>query len=137
MKKSFKPSQFPTLLLLILILIVLFYVYTKYLKEGFECKPTELDPLLESSDKTMVLFYADWCGHCTKIKPEWDECAKKANKETKRMVKVDVGGKTKEQQALVEKYGIDGFPTILIFQNGTPEPYQGERSADAFLKAIN
>jgi protein disulfide-isomerase-like protein len=137
MKKACSPSQLPKLLILILILVVLFYVYTKYLKEGFQCKPDELEPLLESPEKTLVLFYADWCGHCKKLKPEWDKCAKDVNTDKKRMIKVDVGGKSKEEQALVEKYGVDGFPTILVFQNGSHEPYQGERSVDAFLKALD
>jgi protein-disulfide isomerase-like protein with CxxC motif len=53
------------------------------------------------------------------------------------MIKVDVGGKTEEQKAIVEKYGIDGFPTILIFKNGTPEPYEGKRSAEDFLNALS
>jgi thiol:disulfide interchange protein len=122
---------------LILVLVVLFYVYTKYLKEGFECKPDELEPLLESSEKTLVLFSADCCVHCKIKTPEGDECATQLNKETKRMIKVDVGGKSKEEAALTEKYGVDGFPTILIFQNGSHEPYQGARSADAFLKALD
>ncbi len=137
MKKVLKPSNLPRLLILVLVLIILFYVYTKYLKEGFECSPNELDSLIKSPEKTMVLFYADWCGHCKKIKPDWEECSKKVNKEEKRMIKVDVGGKTPEQKELLDKYQIDGFPTILVFQNGTAEPYQGERSVEAFLKALS
>ena len=83
------------------------------------------------------MFYADWCGHCKTLKPVWKEAAEKANKDKKKMIMIDVGGKTADQQALIDKYQIDGFPTIMVFQNGKPEPYSGKRDVDAFLKALN
>ena len=133
----FKKDHLPKLFVVILILIVLFYVYNHFLKEGFECKPKEVDDHIHQDDKVLALFYADWCGHCKTIKPVWKEAAEKANKNGKRMIMVDVGGKTADQQALIEKYEIDGFPTILIFQNGKAEPYSGKRDVDAFLKTLN
>lgn len=132
----FKKSHLPTLFIAILVLFVLFYLYNRYLKEGFECSPDEVETHIHQDDKTMVLFYADWCGHCKTLKPVWNEAAKKANTDGKRMVMIDVGGKSAEQQALIDKYEIDGFPTILVFQNGNPQPYSGKRDVDAFLKEL-
>jgi thiol:disulfide interchange protein len=135
MKKLMNPTYLPATLVVLLILLVLSYFFFSA-KEGFECKPNELDSLLKSSDKVLVLFYADWCGHCTKLKPAWEEAATKANSEKKRMIQIDVGGKTAEQKELMDKYQIDGFPTILVFQQGVPTPYQGSRSVDAFLSSL-
>ena len=133
LKKDHLPKVFGAFL----VLLVLFYVYTRYLKEGFECSPTEIDTHVKGEDKKLVLFYADWCGHCKTLKPTWKEAAEKANKNNKRMVMIDVGGKSPEQAALIDKYQIDGFPTILLFQNGTAEPYSGKRDVDSFLNAIH
>lgn len=136
MKKWSDPSYLPKLLVLLLVLSLLAYFYVKYSKEGFQCKPNELDSHIQSPEPTLVLFYADWCGHCTKLKPTWDEAAKQANADEKRMIKLDVGGKTAEEKELMDKYQIDGFPTIVVFQNGNPSPYQGSRTIDAFLKTL-
>ena len=136
LKKISDPSYLPILFVSLLIVLLLSYFYVNHTKEGFECKPNELDQYIKSSEPTMVLFHADWCGHCTKLKPHWNEAAEKANVETTRMVKIDVGGKDPEQKALMEKYEVDGFPTILVFQNGTATPYQGSRTTDAFLKTL-
>ncbi len=136
MKKFLNPSNLPKVLVLLLILVLLVYVYTRYAKEGFHCQPHELDEHIQSSEPTMVLFYADWCGHCKKLKPTWEQTAKQANTDRKRMVHIDVGGKTPEQKELMDRYQIDGFPTILIFQDGKHTPYEGSRTADAFLKAL-
>lgn len=123
------------LMILCILLLLIAYVYLKP-KEGFECKPSEIDTYIQSSEPTMVLFYADWCGHCTKLKPTWEQASKQANTDTTRMIKIDVGGKSPEHKELMKKYQIDGFPTILVFQNGTPAPYKGERSVDSFLQTI-
>jgi len=115
-----------------ILLMVLFFSES----EGFETKPSELDAIINQPEKTLVLFYADWCGHCKNMKPEWDDTAKKVNAEKKRMLKVNVGDKTDEQEALLTKYKIDGFPTVLVFQNGTPSPYVGKYEDAIFQKNL-
>lgn len=115
-----------------ILLMVLFFRES----EGFETKPSELDAIINQPEKTLVLFYADWCGHCKNMKPKWDATAEKMNKEKKRMLKVNVGEKTDEQEALLTKYKIDGFPTVLVFQKGTPSPYVGEYEDAIFQKNL-
>ena len=97
LKDMLKPNNLPRLLLLLACLLLLYYVYSKYLKEGFELKPTELEDEIQSGKK-LVLFYADWCGHCKKIKPVWDETAEEINKDDKKMIKVNCGEGINEEK---------------------------------------
>ena len=83
LKNILRPNNLPRLALMLAILLALYFVYTNYLKEGFELAPAKLEDEI-ASGKKLVLFYADWCGHCKKIKPEWDETAKEVNKEDKK-----------------------------------------------------
>jgi len=133
----FKKENLPRLLLAVVILFLLFYVYNHFLKEGFECSPKEVEQHCSKEDKLLVLFYADWCGHCKTVKPVWKEASKKANEDGTKMIMVNVGNKTHEEQALIDKYEIDGFPTILLFQNGSHEQYTGKRDLDSFLNALH
>jgi protein disulfide-isomerase-like protein len=134
-KNFLKPDKLPKLLLLLAILLALFLVYNYFLKEGFETKAKELDEHI-SEGKKVVLFYADWCGHCKKIKPDWDDAAKEVNKDEKKMIKVNCGEGTVEDKEIMEKYNIDGYPTIVIFEDGKPSKYEGKRSKEDLLALV-
>ena len=131
-----KPNNLPRLALMLAILLALYYVYVNYLKEGFELEPTKLENEI-AEGKKLVLFYADWCGHCKKIKPEWDETAEEVNKKDKKMLKVNCGGGTKKEKEIMSKYNIDGYPTIIVFDNGVASPYEGKRTKEAFKEALS
>jgi protein disulfide-isomerase-like protein len=131
-KNFFKPSKMPKLLFLLALLLIVYLIYVNYLKEGFETKPDDLEEQIKDGKK-VVLFYADWCGHCKDLKPTWDEVAKKINKEEKRMLKVNCGGSKAEDKEITSKYDIDGYPTIIIFENGEPKHYKGGRSEEDLL----
>mmetsp|Transcript_30822 Transcript_30822/g.30329 ORF Transcript_30822/g.30329 Transcript_30822/m.30329 type:complete len:124 (+) Transcript_30822:406-777(+) len=88
------------------------------------------DLVLKSKDIWLVEFYAPWCGHCKKLEPEWNEAASKL-KGTVKLGKVDATVET----ALAGRYGVQGYPTIKVFDYGLGKSdsraydYPGERSA--------
>jgi len=135
--KSFlKPNNLPKVAILLVILGVLYYFYSNYLKEGFEINHDNLDEYISPDKTSLVLFYADWCGHCKKLKPTWNECSKKAKDSGLNMVQINVGEGTEKDKSLCEKYEIDGYPTIMIFKNGKATPYNGPRTEEGFLDAL-
>ena len=134
-----KPKNLPKLLFLLAILLVLYFIYTMYLKEGFtsDLDPAELDTEIKNGKK-LVLFYADWCGHCKKLKPEWDETSDKMNVNEKKMLKINCSKQDDEQvNDLMSEYKVKGYPTIILFNNGKPTHYEGERTAEAFKEALS
>jgi len=134
----FAPKNLPRLIILLIILGVLYFIYNTYLKEGManEITSETIDKEVKSGTK-LVLFYADWCGHCKKIKPVWDETADEVNTDEIKMIKVNCGEGTSADQAVMKKYSIDGYPTIIKFVNGKAQLYQGERDSASFKEALN
>ena len=106
-------------------------------KEGFESKPASLEKDLEGGDK-LVLFYADWCGHCKKMMPEWQKFQKEFNgKEGINIINVE-----SEDKSIMKKHGIDGFPTIKYCPSGLNNPndtqlYEGDRTFDGLVAFFN
>uniref|UniRef100_A0A8C9VSU1 Protein disulfide isomerase family A, member 5 n=1 Tax=Scleropages formosus TaxID=113540 RepID=A0A8C9VSU1_SCLFO len=75
------------------------------------------DTFLDEHPFALVMFYAPWCGHCKKMKPEYDEAAKLLNKDNDSpgvLAAVDAT----VHRALGERYNIPGFPTLKYFENG-------------------
>jgi len=137
LRGMFTKKNLPRLLILLIILAVLYFVYNKFLKEGFtnEITSDDVEDHVKSGTK-LVLFYADWCGHCKKIKPVWEETANEVNEPELKMIKVNCGEGTPADQKIMKKYSIDGYPTIIKFVNGKAQLYQGERNVESFKQAV-
>lgn len=87
---------------------------------------------LDHFDNILVEFYAPWCGHCKAFAPDYVKIAAilKEKGENVACAKVDAP----EEQELIEKYDIQGFPTLKLFRKDKkPDPYQGFRSVDSLV----
>lgn len=137
MSKSLLKNKNVKMVLTGLVIVAIIYViYKSTKKEGFELSPSDVSKELDHGKK-LVLIYADWCGHCKKIKPTWDSVSEKVNKDDElKMVKINCGEGTPEQKKIMSKYEVDGYPTILIVDNGKASPYEGDRTEEALLKQV-
>ena len=127
-----KPNNLNKVLFLVGILLVLYLLHRKFLsKEGM----TELghdnfeDSISEK--KTAVLFYADWCGHCKKFMPTWEKVSKELDESSSvKLAKFDCSKSSEDtnQQEIMKKYNVKGFPTVLVFENGEVKEFEGERT---------
>ena len=80
-------------------------------------KPTtksSIDDLLKSKEKAIVLFYATWCPHSQRFLPIFQEYAKD-NPQQCISVIID------DKSDVCEKYGIEYYPTVLLFKKGEVE----------------
>ena len=92
---------------------------------------------LEHYDNLVVEFYAPWCGHCKAFAPDYVKIAAilKEKGENVACAKVDAP----DEQELIEKYDVQGFPTIKLFRKDkkdAPDSYQGFRSVDSLVDWI-
>uniref|UniRef100_A0A8C4Q781 Protein disulfide isomerase family A, member 5 n=1 Tax=Eptatretus burgeri TaxID=7764 RepID=A0A8C4Q781_EPTBU len=72
---------------------------------------------VDEHPSTMIMFYAPWCGHCKKMKPEFEEAAAILNTQDGSpgvLAAVDAAA----HRDLATQFSVSGFPTIKYFQNG-------------------
>jgi len=103
------------------------------------------------SGKKMVcgLIFAEWCGHCSSLKPEWISMVKSIapkvkTKEYEEPIfapfehgSIDVLNEFNQKNSqYLDKKSVtySGFPTIFKIQQGKISYYEGERSAGAMEK---
>ncbi len=78
-------------------------------------------------DKRVILYFADWCGHCTRFKPEWEILKKML-----RSKGVSCAEYEADADRNVIPSTVTGYPTIIV--DGVP--YRGERSAAAIMALL-
>mmetsp|Transcript_35029 Transcript_35029/g.85851 ORF Transcript_35029/g.85851 Transcript_35029/m.85851 type:complete len:280 (-) Transcript_35029:119-958(-) len=68
--------------------------------------------------RVFVEFYAPWCPFCQRLEPVWSELPSKlaAAQVSTKVARMNVDTYTKYG----ETYGITGFPTLMLFQDGRP-----------------
>ncbi len=98
------------------------------LKNVLELKNKDFDNELnlvnsKAKPKTIILYYADWCGHCKHLKPTYQQlidmsdklgvtvAAVNSDKSDGLLQRIQSMGKNSE-------YEVQGFPTIVSYYNG-------------------
>lgn len=88
--------------------------------------------------------YANWCGHCKSLKPEWLKMKKELKNKMKNLgyyikfIEIE-----ESQQNKLAKFknkfpdlNINGFPTIFKHSGGALEYYQGSRTTNEMLNWV-
>ncbi|XP_045524723.1 protein disulfide-isomerase A6 homolog [Pieris brassicae] len=115
----------------ILLLAVGSYALYDSSSDVVQLTPSNFEKLVTNSNEVWIIeFFAPWCGHCKNLVPEY----KKAARALKGIVKVGAVD-ADQHRDLGQKYGVSGFPTIKIFTGSKHTPYQGQRTAEAFVDA--
>jgi thiol:disulfide interchange protein len=99
-----------------------------------------LKNIIKDKNGIIILFYADWCGHCKMIKPIYKTFIDKNNKNV--IIKaVDMTENSNPSISNLSKMlNIEGFPTIISFdkEGNIFSNFNGRRTLDNLEKyAIN
>lgn len=68
--------------------------------------------VMESDDKYLVLFYADWCPFCAKFKPVFESY------DGKLSYKIAGAKVNEDENPLWDMFKIESIPTMIAFNNG-------------------
>lgn len=93
-------------------------------REGFE------------GQKELLLLHMEGCPHCVKLMPHWSA----ASKENKSGIKMRAVERSEPGGAeLSKKYGVSGYPTILLVGNNGNKikSYSGNRNKAGLLDFMN
>ncbi len=124
--KNIMPSTSYIAVISVLLGVVVLYIYM-YSVENFA----------DENTIEVMLFYADWCGHCKKFKPTWEE-AKRVMKQNKNGVPVKMTSiNADENKADVKKYNVSGFPTIKAKYAGKVHEFNGERTLEGLKSFVD
>jgi len=85
----------------------------------------------------IVLIYAPWCGHSKKMLPDFEKAkmefdGKVINNKTIRLVMYN----SEVDKDKVKEYGVKGFPTLFVEENGSrsPFPHRSYEKISAYIE---
>jgi len=84
---------------------------------------------------TLVLFYANGCGHCANMMGDWEKVSSALVNSPVQALKFEA---SQDPKALQAAGGIRGFPTVRLYIDGFPGnnvvEYNGDRSAGSLMR---
>jgi thiol-disulfide isomerase/thioredoxin len=98
-----------TIIIALCACIIMMSLYNSgIISESFQISENDTTP-------TIVLFHANWCGHCKKLIPEWINF-EKIYHSTKgiNVIKIE----SEENKSLMKLHDVNGYPTIKYCPNG-------------------
>jgi thiol-disulfide isomerase/thioredoxin len=131
-------------LVLFSLIAFLYYYYYILPETNTKYKPnSEQIPAGGNSNVAELLFfYADWCPHCKTAKPIWNDL--KAEYENKtingyRIIFTDINcsEETAEVDKMMNKYNVEGYPTIKLLKDGQVIEYDAKPSKDTLTQFLN
>jgi len=94
---------------------------------------SDFEDYIKENNNVFAMFYAPWCGHCKKMKPQYIEAANEVNLENTADGKIVAVDCTLHPQTQA-KYGIKGYPTLKFFKDGKEAfAYKGQRNKAAIV----
>lgn len=105
---------------------------------GATASALELTPeTFDEATAGKVVFlkmFAPWCGHCKKMKPDWDKLMDEfKDSETQLIADVDC---TAAGKPICDSAGVKGFPTLKYGDPSDLQDYQKGRDYDSLKKFI-
>lgn len=141
----FKP-YYQRIVLFVILGIFVWAAYYAY-NQWFPKPKPHADIYVPNAPKeaSVYFFFADWCPHCKKAKPAWNDFARKhdgkvVNGTKLTCVSVDCTDPNKPDTTLMTgKFEVNSYPTIKMMKQGTVYTYDTkitEANLEDFVKSI-
>ena len=132
----------------ILFIIIAVFIYYQYVKPNLDTSYTANSENKHgeeggsTNEAELMFFYTDWCPHCKTAKPDWAEVKSEYENKTingYRIIFTEVNCTTEsaEVEQLMNKYKIEGYPTIKLLKDGQIIEYDAKPSKDTIIQFLN
>lgn len=107
--------------------------YLKYKHKYLTLKNSLIQTGGSKEEANLMLFKAEWCGHCQAFKKTWDLLGKDNELKNKvNLITYDSDNNKEEMKS----WNIEGFPTLILQQGGEAYEYSGARELNEIKKFL-
>ena len=138
------------ILVILFIILALYYYYYYYVFPKLKTKYNANNEHLSSSNSAggsdkqaeLLFFYADWCPHCKTAKPNWESIKTQYQNKTINgyhviFTEVNCTTETADSEQMMNKYNIEGFPTIKLLKDGQIIEFDAKPTRETLNEFLN
>jgi len=131
----------------IVFIIIAVVFYRKYVSPKFDSAVYSVEEGFSANGSSpkeaeLLFFYTTWCPHCKTAKPIWEDL--KAEYENKTIkghkiifTDIDCTNESAEVENMMNKFNVEGYPTIKLIYNGQVIEYDAKPSRDTLVEFLN
>ena len=130
------------ILLAAVFIVTAVYVYKKHISDKNSSQPKKQTCASgESKSADLYLFYTEWCPHCKKTKPEWEQLKKNysgnnnINGYKLNFIEVDCDANPE----IADKFKVEGYPTIKLVKGNQIVEFDAKpdvKTLEQFLSTV-
>ena len=134
---------------IVILIVAIVFVYKKYLvpKMNPSYTPNKefIEKSEEASDAELLIFTVDWCPYCKKAMPVWKKFQEEYDGKTINGYNLNfrtincTDENDAEVKELLNKYSVDGYPTIKLLKDGDAITYDAKpefNTLQQFLQTV-
>ncbi len=143
MMSKLRNMSWTTIAIIIVVLIAIIGVAYYFMKPTkIQTKSKEGMENASKKEAELMLFSVDWCPHCKTAKPEWEEIkakydGKMINGYNVIFTDVNCTEETPEIEEMMNKYKIEGYPTIKLLKDGQIVEFDAKPTKESLDKFLN
>jgi thiol-disulfide isomerase/thioredoxin len=142
-------SVFIIISIVIFITLAIYYYYyyvVPKLKTAYhsnsENKSNDNSSINGDKQVELLFFYADWCPHCRTAKPIWEKFKNEHQNKAIHgyriiFTEVNCTNETAETEQMMNKYNIEGFPTIKLLKDGQIIEFDAKPTSETLNEFLN
>jgi len=147
--KVFRPYKRTILILSLILLFIIVGLYGYKWFYSASLKNKDFKDVANANRRQpeieIYLFWADWCPHCKKAKPDWvafqnEYNGKVVNNYTIKCTDIDCSKDDDAQvQTMLSKFKVNSYPTVIALKDSQPVAFDAKitkSSLDQFVQSL-
>jgi thiol-disulfide isomerase/thioredoxin len=119
-----------------------FYYVLPKMKASYRANSEQAPAGSQNNTAELLFFFADWCPHCKAAKPIWNDLKSEYENKTINgyqviFTEIDCSNENAEVEQMMNKYNIEGFPTIKLLKDGQVIEYDAKPSKETLTQFLN
>jgi thiol-disulfide isomerase/thioredoxin len=132
-----------SIVLLLIFLYIAYYAYNKFFVSKQVNKFTNVaNANRRNKDVNIYLFHVDWCPHCKKALPDWNDFKSvynntEVNGYIVKCIDINCTEETAEVANIINSYGIESYPTIKMVKDQNTIEFDSKITKSALEQFVN